>query len=168
MRPVFFARLQQFAAFRRLLYKWEKGRDVMPGKKKCKMLREIRRKIADENDIPFVTEECRYKGDCKGTCPKCESELRYLEEQLEKRRALGVKVTVSAVALGMVIGSAGCSNPVVNGMLESDVPYSETSNIADPTAEAETHTAAPEEGEIGEPYVLEGAVAYETEANGNG
>lgn len=34
----------------------------MSGKKKCKILREIRQKIADENDIPFVTEECRFKG----------------------------------------------------------------------------------------------------------
>ena len=37
-------------------------RTAMSGKKKCKILREIRQKIADENDIPFVTEECRFKG----------------------------------------------------------------------------------------------------------
>ena len=36
----------------------------------CKMLREIRRQIANENDIPYITEDCKYKGDCKGTCPK--------------------------------------------------------------------------------------------------
>ena len=51
----------------------------MRGKKKCRLLREIRQRIAQENDIPLVTEECEYKGDCRGTCPKCESELRYLE-----------------------------------------------------------------------------------------
>ena len=50
----------------------------MKGKNKCKILKEIRQKIADENDIPYVTRECTYRGDCKGTCPKCEAELLYL------------------------------------------------------------------------------------------
>ena len=101
----------------------------MLGKKKCRMLREIRQKIATENDIPFVTEDCKYKGDCKGTCPKCESELRYLEEQLEKRRALGRKVTVSAVALGLVTSAAGCTNNTAGYVVEGDVPYVETTEL---------------------------------------
>ena len=105
----------------------------MLGKKKCKMLREIRQRIANENEIPYVTEDCKYKGDCKGTCPKCEAELRYLEAQLEKRRSLGKKVTVSALALGMVAtGFSGCGQTLA-GMpepLEGDVPYVET----DPSA----------------------------------
>ena len=96
----------------------------MQGKKKCKLLREIRQKIANENDIPLVTEECRYKGDCKGTCPKCESELRYLEQQLEKRRALSKKVTVSAMALGLAASLAGCNLVHPSGYLEGDVPMS--------------------------------------------
>ncbi|MBQ6119625.1 MAG: hypothetical protein IJK98_10360 [Clostridia bacterium] len=116
----------------------------MPGKKKCKILREIRQKIADENDIPFVTEECRYKGDCKGTCPKCEAELRYLEQQLEKRRALGKKVTVSALALGMAASLAGCRQ--VTHVPEGDVPC-ETTETESFTLEgviAETEPTAPE------------------------
>ena len=96
----------------------------MPGKKKCKILREIRQKIADENEIPLVTEECRYKGDCRGTCPKCEAELRYLEQQLEKRRALGKKVTVSAMALGLAATMGGCNLIQPSGYLEGDVPMS--------------------------------------------
>lgn len=39
------------------------------GKQTCKILKEIRRQIAEANDIEFVTSECRYKGDCLGTCP---------------------------------------------------------------------------------------------------
>ena len=50
----------------------------MSGKEKCKYLREIRKKIALENDITLVTSECTFKGECKGTCPKCEAEVRYL------------------------------------------------------------------------------------------
>lgn len=94
------------------------------------MLREIRQKIANENEIPLVTEECKYHGDCKGTCPKCEAELSYLEKQLEKRRALGKAVTVSAVALGLVSSLAGC-RPFTSGqVLEGDVPYTETTDPA--------------------------------------
>lgn len=49
------------------------------GKMTCRILKEIRRQIAEANDIEFVTSECRYQGDCAGTCPKCEAEVRYLE-----------------------------------------------------------------------------------------
>ena len=79
------------------------------GKEKCRILREIRKTIAEENDIPLVTEECQFEGECSGTCPRCESEARYLEEQLEKRRAIGKKVAVSAMALGLMVSSSGCN-----------------------------------------------------------
>lgn len=80
----------------------------MLGKQKCKILKEIRQRIADENDIPYVTRECTHKGDCKGTCPKCESELRYLEEQLQKRQSLGKRVAVAALCTGLAFSGAGC------------------------------------------------------------
>ena len=66
----------------------------MLGKQKCKILKEIRQKIADENDIPYVTRECTHQGNCSGTCPRCESELRYLENQLQIRSSLGKKIAV--------------------------------------------------------------------------
>ena len=81
----------------------------MKGKNKCKILKEIRQKIADENDIPYVTRECTYQGDCRGTCPKCEAELRYLEQELEKRRRLGKTVAVAAVAAGLSLSLAACT-----------------------------------------------------------
>ena len=80
----------------------------MKGKNKCKILKEIRQKIADENDIPYVTRECTYQGECTGTCPKCEAELRYLEQELEKRRSLGKTVAVAAVAAGLSLSMAAC------------------------------------------------------------
>ena len=133
----------------------------MLGKKKCKILREIRRQIASENDIPFVTEECRYQGECKGTCPKCESELGYLEAQMEKRRSLGKAVTVSAVALGLMTGMAGCGRQVEGDLqvLEGEVPYIEETTDADPTEppEALAGMIAPESEPESE---LEGDVAY--------
>ena len=48
------------------------------GKQTCKILKEIRRQIAEANDIEFITSECQYLGDCPGTCPKCEAEVRSL------------------------------------------------------------------------------------------
>ncbi len=71
------------------------------GKKTCKILKEIRRQIAEANDIEYVVEECQYKGDCLGTCPKCEAEVRYLEQQLHQRQLLGKAVVLAGVSVGM-------------------------------------------------------------------
>ena len=57
----------------------------MTGKEKCKQLRQIRKEIAEKNGIDFHTTECTYEGECKGTCPACERELRYLENELNKK-----------------------------------------------------------------------------------
>ena len=76
----------------------------MFGKEKCKMLKEIRAEIAKNNEIEFVTKECTHQGKCKGTCPACEAEVAYLEEQLEKRRALGKAVCVAGLSAAMVAG----------------------------------------------------------------
>lgn len=94
------------------------------GREKCRILKEIRRKIADGNDIPYAAEECPHKGDCSGTCPKCEADLRYLEKQLEARAAAGKRIVVAAICAGLVAGVTGCSaagggNP--GGELSGDV-----------------------------------------------
>ena len=79
------------------------------------MLKEVRRKIADANNIPLQERECTHTGDCAGTCPYCESEVRYLERELSKRRALGKAVAVAGIALSAVT-MAGCatSEPVTS------------------------------------------------------
>ena len=68
------------------------------GKQTCKILKEIRRQIAEANGIEFATSECRYKGDCLGTCPKCEAEVRYLEQQLRARSLAGKAVTLAGIS----------------------------------------------------------------------
>ena len=85
----------------------------MLGKQKCRILKEIRQRIADENDIPYVTRECSFQGECRGTCPRCESELRYLERQLALRASLKKGVTVAALCAGMAglsFAASGCSS----------------------------------------------------------
>ena len=86
----------------------------MFGKKNCQILKEIRKKIAEENDIPYVTSECTHKGECSGTCPRCEQELRELERQLELRRRMGKAVAVSAVAAGIALNMSGCVEPKID------------------------------------------------------
>ncbi|MBR3492377.1 MAG: energy transducer TonB [Bacteroidales bacterium] len=72
------------------------------GKQTCKILKEIRKQIAAENDIKLVVEECTYQGDCKGTCPKCEAEVRYLERELEKRQRMGKAAVVAGLSVGLL------------------------------------------------------------------
>ena len=59
------------------------------GKKICAVLKDIRQKIADANEIKYAPHECHHEGPCAGTCPACEAEVKYLEEQLNARRLLG-------------------------------------------------------------------------------
>ena len=76
------------------------------GKQTCKILKEIRRQIAEANGTEFATPECRYKGDCLGTCPKCEAEVRYLEQQLRARSIAGKAVAlvgISAASIAMLM-----------------------------------------------------------------
>ena len=92
----------------------------MIGKEKCKALKEIRKQIAENNDIKYVVEECQHKGECKGTCPKCEAEVRYLERELEKRRNLGKKVAIAGVSLSVAASFSACSPAsIVNSVYES-------------------------------------------------
>ena len=83
------------------------------GKQTCKILKEIRRQIAEANGIEFATSECRYKGDCLGTCPKCEAEVRYLEQQLRARSLAGKAVALAGISAGMILMS-GCSGTSSN------------------------------------------------------
>lgn len=67
------------------------------GKRICQALKELRKRIADANEIPFEIEECTHKGDCPGTCPKCEAELRYLTESINQREQEGKPVAIEGL-----------------------------------------------------------------------
>lgn len=69
----------------------------MNGKDKCELLNKIRQKIALKNNIELNVEECTFEGDCSGTCPKCESELEYLENELNKKQANGEKIELEGI-----------------------------------------------------------------------
>ncbi len=82
----------------------------MSGKNKCKILKEIRQKIAEENDIEFITSECKYQGSCSGTCPKCEEELRYLENELKKRQRLGKGIAIAGTGIALILAANAGKN----------------------------------------------------------
>ena len=82
------------------------------GKQTCKILKEIRKQIAAENDIELVVSECTYQGDCLGTCPKCEAEVRYLERELEKRQRMGKAAVFAGMSLGTLFAATSCNHPV--------------------------------------------------------
>ena len=71
------------------------------GKNICNQLKEVRTRIAEENEIPLEIAECTYKGECRGTCPRCEAEVRCLENALADRLRLGKVATVTGLALGL-------------------------------------------------------------------
>ena len=71
------------------------------GKSTCKVLKDIRQKIANENGISYAPKECHYKGECKGTCPACEAEVRYLEEELKRKRRNGFAIKLGGIAAGL-------------------------------------------------------------------
>ena len=75
------------------------------GKQTCRILKEIRKQIAEENDIKLVISECTYQGNCLGTCPKCEAEVRYLERELEKRQRMGKAAVVAGLSVGLLSSS---------------------------------------------------------------
>ena len=67
------------------------------GKRICRALKELRKRIAEANEIPFEIEECTHKSDCPGTCPQCESELRYLMESIHQREQEGKPVVIGGL-----------------------------------------------------------------------
>ena len=77
------------------------------GKQKCKILKEIRKQIAEANQIDLIISECSFKGECKGTCPKCEAEIRYLEQQLAHTSLMGTTTRIMGVSLGVLTMAGG-------------------------------------------------------------
>ena len=111
------------------------------GKKICNALRNVRRQIALANDIPYETTDCHHEGDCLGTCPKCEAEVRYIENQLSLRRAAGKAVSLVGLSLGISAAFASCTNQptatnqATANQTTSDNSTSETNKIIESAGE---------------------------------
>ena len=96
------------------------------GRNICNTLKAIRKQIADANGINYSPEECHFEGECKGTCPKCEQDVRDLEYELHLKEMAGKAIKVAGIAAGLVAMTA-CSD----GKPQRNVPNTPASQ---PTA----------------------------------
>ena len=81
------------------------------GKHICNQLKALRRHIAEENGIPLQQRECTHQGPCRGTCPRCEAEVHYLEQALARRLKLGKAATVAGLSLSLAACGNGNTTP---------------------------------------------------------
>ena len=79
------------------------------GKSICKVLKTILKQIADANEIKYEPRECHHQGECRGTCPVCEAEVRYIERELDLQRQLGKAVAIVGISAGLSALS-GCGD----------------------------------------------------------
>ena len=94
------------------------------GKRTCSVLKDIRQQIAKANEIKYEPHECHHEGPCAGTCPACEAEVKYLEQQLVIRRMLGKAVVLTGIAASMTSLTACGQNKLPNGC-ENDTTITE-------------------------------------------
>lgn len=135
----------------------------MRGKEKCRALKEIRRQIAEANDIALAVSECTYQGECRGTCPKCESELRFLERELAIRQGLGKAVAVIGLSAGVCASVTACSPTDPTG----DPPVGTEELAGEMVAPYEEETAPEEETSPGETEQENTGEAGTENSNGN-
>ena len=100
------------------------------GRNICDTLKAIRKQIADANGIDYSPEECNYKGECMGTCPKCEQDVRDLEYELHLKQMAGKAIKVAGIAAGLVAMTA-CSDGKVQ-RISSDATKSELNKVEEP------------------------------------
>ena len=119
---------------------------MVKGKSTCKTLKAIRRQIAEANDIKYEPRECHYEGPCLGTCPACEAEVRYLEQQLGLRRQLGRAVSVIGVSVGLL---SACTSAGTKAAAEKPNGAESNMEVHEPAASCDSmvvgKVAVPEE-----------------------
>lgn len=119
----------------------------MKGKKKCELLKTIRCRVAKANGVDYTATECNYQGECKGTCPKCEEELRQLTAELDRIRESGKRVAVAGLAATLIAGSAAGCEDLKKGFGDTDV----MGIVPAPQVEVlDGDLVMPEQGEIAE------------------
>ena len=103
------------------------------GKSICNVLKTIRKQVADANEIKYEPRECHHQGECRGTRPACEAEVRYLESQLNIRRQLGKAVAIIGISAGLsVLTSCGDKAKKVATMSEEQSKLMEGKVLREP------------------------------------
>lgn len=77
-------------------------------KEKCRELKQIRARIAEDLGIRLLQSECTYEGYCSGICPKCKSEEMRLNAALMKKQMEEVNLKGRIAAAGLTTVAALC------------------------------------------------------------
>lgn len=67
----------------------------MTGKEKCTILKSIRVRLAEVNNIQFIPHLCDNIGDCKGTCSVCDAESQWLLSTMKEMEKRGYPIIYS-------------------------------------------------------------------------
>lgn len=67
----------------------------------CETLKAIRKQVADANGIVYTPAKCNFEGVCTGTCPACEREREYIENQIFLKRKAGEIVKIAGLVAGL-------------------------------------------------------------------
>lgn len=79
---------------------------MLKGRYTCEQLKKIRTAIAQANNIDYTPAVCNFQGICRGTCPMCEAERSYIEQELSLRQKAGKAVKIVGLASSLVALSA--------------------------------------------------------------
>lgn len=97
-----------------------------PGKAKCELLKSIRRDLASQYGMELNERECSHEGDCLGTCPLCEQELKNLTKRIQELNPDEIKVSDDVRELCKLDNN--CSNAPVPTNDVDDVDVSDASS----------------------------------------
>ncbi|MCF0130909.1 MAG: hypothetical protein HUJ71_04240 [Pseudobutyrivibrio sp.] len=105
----------------------------MNHKEKCKIMKSIRKKMADKLGVDLHQTECTFEGECRGTCPKCKQEEDLLNHAILSKGALGVATLATAVSL------VGCGDDMSSGLMRADYGEEEalSGDVAAPVEDLE-------------------------------
>ena len=103
----------------------------------CNTLKAIRLDIARANGIEYTPNACNHEGECAGTCSACESEMRYLEREIARKRSMGKAAFVAGVSLALSgLSAMAAGAPSSEAMMSS---YGSQSQVCDTTKRAEIY-----------------------------
>lgn len=105
------------------------------GKMICDTLKAVRLDIARANGIEYAPAHCNHQGECAGTCPACESEMRYLEREIARKRSFGKAALVAGVSLALSGLSATATSASSSEAMMSS--YGSQSQVCDTTQREE-------------------------------
>ena len=71
---------------------------MMNGIERCVLFREIRKRLCENNGIPYLEEHCPTPNkNCIGTCPECDHWLERLNAHLEIKRQNGETINYKGI-----------------------------------------------------------------------